>query len=287
MAACSQGGYWAKNLHDYAKQMDVLCEYIGNKQLRDVTPTDIKAVYVHYLGYSESTIRCARILFSGLFDGAMADGYINRNPCKHESAKPHKGSVGTHRAIDTDQRVLILSTQHRLRAAVMAMLYAGLRRGEAMAIDIDRDIDFSAAIIHVREAVRFDSNQPIITTPKTEAGERDIPLVSILADELRDLYGLLLPSAQGRLCSDTAFRRAWDSYLHALSNKAHRKISIRPHDLRHSYCTMLRDTGVDLKIAMIWMGHADKDMILKVYDHVSPSRLARSVDALERFCLAD
>lgn len=158
-----------KNLHDYAKQMDVLCEYIGNKQLRDVTPTDIKAVYVHYLGYSESTIRCARILFSGLFDGAMADGYINRNPCKHESAKPHKGSVGTHRAIDTDQRVLILSTQHRLRAAVMAMLYAGLRRGEAMAIDIDRDIDFSAAIIHVREAVRFDSNQPIITTPKTEA----------------------------------------------------------------------------------------------------------------------
>lgn len=71
-----KAGIGQKTYNDYAKQMDVLRDCIGDKRLRDVTPTDIKAVCVHYLRYSQSTIRRARILFSGLFDGAMADGYI-------------------------------------------------------------------------------------------------------------------------------------------------------------------------------------------------------------------
>lgn len=44
---------------------------------------------------------------------------------------------------------------------------------------------------------------------------------------------------------------------------------IRPHDLRHSFCTMLRDNGVDIKLAMRWMGHADEKMILRIYDHIT------------------
>lgn len=273
-----------KTYNDYAKQLDTLCKCIGDRLLREVTPSDIKAVFSHYLGYSESTIRRTRILFLALFESAVADGYIFRNPCKHETARPHKGTVGTHRAITDEERALILSTPHRVRLAALVMLYAGLRRGEALAIDLDRDVDLHTYQIHVHAAVRFESNQPILDTPKTEAGERDIPLVALLREELRGQHGLLLPSVQGKMCSDTAFRRAWDSYLHALSMAAGHPVAIRPHDLRHSYCTMLRDAGIDLKIAMMWMGHADKDMILRVYDHVTPSRLLRSVASLEQFC---
>ena len=44
---------------------------------------------------------------------------------------------------------------------------------------------------------------------------------------------------------------------------------------------MLRDAGVDLKLAMQWMGHADEKMILKVYDHVSEFRTQQAMADVE------
>jgi integrase len=48
---------------------------------------------------------------------------------------------------------------------------------------------------------------------------------------------------------------------------------------------MLRDAGVDLKVAMEWLGHADEKMILKIYDHTE-ERIKTSVERLTAF-LAD
>ena len=82
--------------------------------------------------------------------------------------------------------------------------------------------------------------------------------------------------------TDVAFRRAWDSYLHALTLAAGHPVSIRPHDLRHTYCTMLRDAGVDMHQAMIWLGHADEKMILQIYDHVTDRRTLESLNLVEK-----
>lgn len=45
---------------------------------------------------------------------------------------------------------------------------------------------------------------------------------------------------------------------------------------------MLRDAGVDLKLAMKWMGHADEKMILRVYDHVSDYRVKQAMSDIEK-----
>ena len=50
---------------------------------------------------------------------------------------------------------------------------------------------------------------------------------------------------------------------------------IVPYNLRHSFCTMCRDSGVEINTCRRWMGHADAKMILKVYDSVSEDRSAR------------
>ena len=63
---------------------------------------------------------------------------------------------------------------------------------------------------------------------------------------------------------------------------AWKTLDIRPHDLRHTYCTMLRDAGVDIKQAMIWLGHADEKMILRIYDHVRENRTKNSVKLVEK-----
>lgn len=38
--------------NDYAKQMNVLIDTIGNMILQDVKPSDIQRVWLHYAGYS-------------------------------------------------------------------------------------------------------------------------------------------------------------------------------------------------------------------------------------------
>lgn len=94
--------------------------------------------------------------------------------------------------------------------------------------------------------------------------------------------------------SESAFNSAWRSYLHtieqAINGHAQRAkggagwvtFDIRPHDLRHSYCTMLRDAGVDIKLAMSWLGHADEKMILRIYDHITESRTRSGMEKLEK-----
>ena len=47
---------------------------------------------------------------------------------------------------------------------------------------------------------------------------------------------------------------------------------IVPYNLRHSFCVMCRDAGVEINTCRRWMGHADAKMILKVYDSVSEDR---------------
>jgi integrase len=81
-----------------------------------------------------------------------------------------------HREIDPWERELIFQSDHRFKPAVLTMLYAGLRRGEVLALNIDHDIDFTKKTITVHTAVRYDSNRPILSSPKTEAGSLTLSL---------------------------------------------------------------------------------------------------------------
>ena len=69
-----------------------LIDEIGDKQMLDVIPSDIKRVYsVQYKGLSNSYIRSAKQLYCALFDSALADRVIQYNPARDKAAKPHKG----------------------------------------------------------------------------------------------------------------------------------------------------------------------------------------------------
>ena len=61
--------------------------------------------------------------------------------------------------------------------------------------------------------------------------------------------------------------------------------TVRPHDLRHSFCVMLRDAGVDIKLALRWMGHADEKMILRIYDHITDLRIITAIKSVNTMYL--
>lgn len=319
-----------KCYNDYAVQLEALTDVCGDKYMNAVLPDDIKKVWRHYVGYSDSTIHRARMLYRAMFAAGMENGYCRSNPVEKESARPHKGTSGTHRAIEPWEREIIETFPHRMQAAAMLMLYAGLRRGEMLAFsgsDVVCKVDKKTkrkvpSEIRVTRAVRFDANRPVLADPKTEAGTRSIPVFEPLAPYLADLSGLILKDRYGRLCSETAFNNAWNDWknkieLHlngcvqkrwyflvpsyrsrdprrydriqqllaqgkkeeaeALRFIDWKEWTVRPHDLRHSFCVMLRDAGVDMKLAIRWMGHADEKMILRIYDHITDLRVQTAI----------
>ncbi len=93
----------------------------------------------------------------------------------------------------------------------------------------------------------------------------------------------------------TAYNAAWASYLGYLNLKAggRRGSRSRPklqvieeftaHQLRHTYSSMLYDAGVDPKSAQKFLGHADLQVTLKIYTHLSEEKERGAVDALNRF----
>lgn len=288
------------------RMLNRFCEHenIGNRLLRSITAIDVQSFFNTASGMSYSYICDMRDAVRGMFRGAIADRLIDFDPTV--KAKLPEGKKGTHRAITDAERELIHRVNHPLRPAVMVMLYAGLRRGEVLALRADRDLDFENMTITVREAVRYEyGHLPTIVDPKTEAGIRTIPMPSVLAQELRFLTGLVAPSAKGDYMSMSAWKSAWASYIAALETETNgickrwygrtkaqkemedlppwQEVNIRPHDLRHSFCTMLYEAGIDVKTAQKWMGHADEEMTREIYTHLSEKMENKAKNALEKY----
>ena len=292
-----------------------LTDSIGEQLLTEVKPSDIKSIYsTKYIGLSDSYIKGARQLYCALFDSAVADGYLRTNPARDKTAKPHKGTEGSHRQITPEERswILTLCTDHRAHPAVMAMLYAGIRPQEMKAVKIERDVDFKAKTITLREFAHIeDSNHYKLTDEgKTDEAARTIPLFRPLKNALEGKKGYLIQSAKGERVTVQAWRSAWESYVVCMETaingvqkrwygrtKEHKAIldaggelppwrsfTVVPYDLRHSFCCMCRDADppVELKTCVRWMGHKDAKMILKIYDEASDQRSEKEAERLEK-----
>ena len=242
---------------------------IADIRLSDLTTEDIARCYAAMVGRSSGYIARFRSLLTAILDSATDAEYMKRNPCRASSVKAPAGSYTGHRCITQEERRLILTVPHRMQQATLVMLYTGLRRGEMLALTPDSIHD---GYISVAESVAFVGGRPVRGKPKTPGSIRKVPIPDAL-----HLDRPPLPTM-----TQSAFISAWTSYNLALSKAAGHPVKIRCHDLRVTYCTALRDAGVDIKQAMIWMGHKSEKMILRIYDQPGEDRERRSVALLNQ-----
>lgn len=298
-------GVARKTYELYEHFVRVLSDAVGEKTFAEIRPSDIKRIYsARFRDASDSHIRHFRNLITAIFDSAVEDGYVGWNVCRSKKAAPHRGTAGTHRVITPVEREIIRQTPARVRPVAMVMLYAGLRDGEALALDVGRDVDFDAEVIHVRYFRHADHNKPTVTdTGKTPAAKRDVPLFPELREVLKEIPGLLIAGKDGKVLTTAGWRSAWRVYVNQIETAMNgcrkrwygkrdadkqskpppwKSFTVRPYDLRHSFCTWCRDAGVDMHVLQVWMGHSDIAMIAKVYDHVSEDRIESEVKKLKK-----
>ena len=116
-------------------------------------------------------------------------------------------------------------------------------------------------------------------------------------------YGMLVRSADGKPVTVQAWRSTWESYVSEMETaingcperwwgkkKEHQgkklppfqHFTVVPYDLRHSFCTMCRDNGVEINTCIHWMGHKDAKMILAIYDEYSQERSKNEAEKLNK-----
>lgn len=209
------------------------------------------------------------------------NGYVLRSPAL--GVRWNYATRGTHRAIEEWEKEAITAhwQEHRCGIWAMLMLYAGLRRGEALALEWS-DVDLEKKILHVRQAIHFDGNAAVLGDTKTEAGVRSIPIVGVLHAALKSLS----PS-QKHICGDrmtlSVFDRGWESYLAKMTELCGREFRIRTHDLRHTFCTMLYRADIGVKEAQYLMGHSDLKTTMQIYTHIDKTDIANAAVKLDRY----
>ena len=299
-----------KQRRQYETIIESAVKTIRKTYIRQITATDIQRFFNSLNGMSQSHISKARTTIRGIFRAAVQDGVIVRSPA--ELVQPPKGTTGEHRYLEPWEQELIVKTykEHDFGPFAMVMLFAGLRRGEALYLDIDRDVDFDKKLIHVRGAISFsESIQGTVSDGKTDAAIRTIPLNDVLEEALKDHHGLLLSKQDGSMMSLSSFTRKYESYLSFLETKVNgchkrwygktkehrqllkdnlnlppwKEIRIRCHDFRVSFCTMCYDAGIPIKTLQAWMGHSDASMIMQIYAKLTTERAQYDATKLNNF----
>ena len=156
----------------------------------------------------------------------------------------------------------ILKSDHPWLFPLVALL-TGLRKGEILALQW-KDVDFEEKTISVTKSVEHINNRPYIKPPKTESGNRLVPLLTILAERLAPLKSKpnhYIFSDDGGISPlhKQRYNRLYQLYSESVG------ISCTAHQLRHSYATITVEEDVNPKDLQNALGHADISTTMNVY----------------------
>jgi integrase len=140
------------------------------------------------------------------------------------------------------------------------MLYAGFRRGEALAL-YQSDIDLKNRKIYITKTINDFGK---IGTPKTEASVRDVPIFETLYPYISHHKKRL----NIRLFdfSEYVLNQSFWDILRACKLY---KQGFTTHSLRHIFVTRCIESNVPVKVVQKWVGHTTATMTMNVYAHVN------------------
>ncbi len=189
---------------------------------------------------------------------------------------------------------LIRYVPERYQPAIWLLVLAGLRPAELCGLRV-RDVDFVRHTMSIRSTllpVHAYGDEPwrmVEGPPKTDAGDRTIPLPGWLCEDLATMLAsrkavnrdsFLFQTRYGNPLNRDHFRE--DVILPAL-RAAGLPETIRTYDLRHSHASLLIDLGANPLALAQRMGYSDAAFTLRVYGHLfegAQKALSEKLDAL-------
>jgi integrase len=246
---------------------------------------------------AKKTIRGYVQVINSIFDFAVDNRVIDYNPA-NKLKTPQTASQVQRRALTTVERQRVMEFEHGAKPSAMLMMLSGLRRGEATALQWN-DIDFVNNKISVTKSYNF--KQKDFKVPKN-GKSRVVSVPQILIDYLKTLPKVspfVLTNARGGMMTEDSWRRMYESYMTDMNleygfngnppkkfapTKAPMVIAtFTPHELRHTFCTIMYEAGIDAMTAKEQLGHSDIKTTLSIYTHLSNQHKENDLKKLDSF----
>jgi integrase len=284
-------------LNYYQQHVDLhITPLIGTVRLSQLTVPMVRA-FEDRLRTDRSSVMVRRVIGSlgAILADAQERGLVAQNVVRSLRGRRRRGKdrradkrekgrlkIGVDIPTPDEIRAIIPHLSGRWRPMLLTAIFTGLRASELRGLRWG-DVDFKRGEIHIRQ--RADCFNEM-GRPKSEAGERTIPLLPMLTNALREWklacpkgeLDLVFPNGRGRVEShaNIVHRGLAPVQITAGVTKAGKAKYTGLHALRHfyaSWCINRRADGgleLPLKVVQSRLGHASIQMTADRYGHLFP-----------------
>jgi integrase len=251
-----------------------------NHKLSQVKPVAVEA-WLDSIKRARGTRAKIRNIMSAVFNHAMRYEWLDANPIKlvRQSAKRER----TPDVLELAELQLLLSNLDvRERTLVLLDAATGLRVSELLALRWE-DVNFKTLELSVTRSIWHQ----VVGNCKTEASAKPVPLDSYMAEDLLEWrrtspypmphdWVFASPTMKGKqpYWPDNLMKR----YIRPVVQKAGIQKRVGWHTFRHSFGTLLKANGEDIKTVQELLRHANSRITLEVYTQAvtSNKRAAQS-----------
>jgi len=268
----------------YFRHLDTLkhCRPIGDIPIQKVDSTMLKELMLSKVDYSQSYIRKIHMMLNQGFAEAVRRKIIVENPMldvrrPKSSKKPKKIRAMTME----EQKVFmeVIKTERVLYADQMLIsMFTGMRMGEINALSV-KDINNNFNFINIDKTIaKGEHNEPLLnSSPKTEKGNRQVPINSMVKPIIDRVLKNYIPTKDGMLFHSSADKLIPTTLVNAEFKRILKVYNIKDesvrgdltlHSLRHTYATRCIESGMPPKVLQNLLGHTDIKVTLDTYSDV-------------------
>lgn len=241
----------------------------GNRKIDAITSIDCQEWFNDLnQHYARETILKIKNVINPVFEAAVEERYIDRNPLQSRFIEIGGRDTVSHVALPKEKmeqiRLEVPSLDLKEKLMVSLLSYTGMRFEEVLGIrwdDINDDwIKIQRAVIHPQR------NQPLIKTPKTKTSNRILPYFPELKEVIENCRskGFILASDK----DPTGETPLSYSEARRIFEKIRKHFDIQEysaHDFRDTCATEWREKGIPLDVIARLLGHAKTETTERKY----------------------
>lgn len=282
---------------------------LGNMKLSEVKQIHCQTLLTNMFNsgkYSSGTMKLTAITLHAIFQGAVDNDYIQRNPATGLKIRTRDNEDNERRVLTREEEVVFkeYAKGTLYYNAYCFVLETGLRAGEISGLQWD-DIDFDSKYLLVKRTMLQDTNKGGFYTgsPKTKSSKRKVPLtdkaIEILNEQRKlqnknkfnntkwnnEWNGLVFTTINGNPVGCSTYR---NMMIRIVANINKDRMINNPdnyiefghcymHSLRHTFATRCIEKGIQPKTLEKILGHSTIQTTMDLYVHVTDEFMSEEI----------